>query len=404
MGLPRRAATRELGFPVSIPKGRLRGGRSTPSRRGLVGVGLAALAALTCAEPSGPATHDHASRLLIAGTEDGAIVVDLDWRGIVRRMGPTFKSHGETRLDSRNTLITVGTLESDEQVVVGMDATSGLELWRLGLGAGEARATLDGVALGASLVASHPLRPEIYLWRTVRDGVSGVAAYDFRRKRISRFYGPMVGRFRAMAVIPPAPAHPNGCLVVGADVGQPINRAFLHVACGDSFAERDSIPIDLPSRGVTQMELSADGTELLVMTDLELLKFDAATMTRKRTASRPLAAPFFMTRAGSRLVIADVGSSTVASTGIIYVLDRSLELVLVVDLRVLPYGERPLGITGAEESLDGRWLYIVGGVPRDGPLYGPERTHVVVIEKATGQVADVVRLRTFGGGMPYLVQ
>jgi hypothetical protein len=31
-------------------------------------------------------------RVLIAGTEDGAIVVDLDWRGIIRRSGPRFVS------------------------------------------------------------------------------------------------------------------------------------------------------------------------------------------------------------------------------------------------------------------------------------------------------------------------
>jgi len=93
----------------------------------------------------------------------------------------------------------------------------------------------------------------------------------------------------------------------------------------------------------------------------------------------------------------------VASTGIIYVLDANLELSSIIDLRVLPFGERPLGIMGAEESRDGKWLYIVGGVPRDGPLYGPEPTHILVIDKATGLVADTINLDTFGGGRPVLV-
>jgi hypothetical protein len=79
------------------------------------------------------------------------------------------------------------------------------------------------------------------------------------------------------------------------------------------------------------------------------------------------------------------------------VLDPTLELSSIIDLRGLPAEERPLGILGAEESRDGRWLYIVGGVPRDGPLYGPQRTHILVIEKATGNVADVVVLDTYGG-------
>jgi hypothetical protein len=191
---------------------------------------------------------------------------------------------------------------------------------------------------------------------------------------------------------------------MGLDAG-PFNnaRAFLHVVCGTSYEERDSVSIDLPSRFIVQMETSADGRDLLIMTDLELLKLDAATMQVKLKASRPMAAPFFVSRATGRLIIADVGSTVVASTGIIYLLDADLELSSIIDLRVLPFEERPLGILGAEESRDGRWLYIVGGVRRDGPLYGPEKTHVLVIDKATGLVVDTVNLDTFGGGRPILV-
>jgi hypothetical protein len=188
------------------------------------------------------------------------------------------------------------------------------------------------------------------------------------------------------------------------DPGPALNlRAALHVACGTEYAERDSISIALPSRQVLQMETTADGKELLVMTDLELLKFDALTMQLKVKAARPMVAPFFLSRATGRLIIPDVGSSVVASTGIIYLLDANLELSSIIDLRVLPFGERPLGILGAEESRDGKWLYIVGGVPRDGPLYGPEQTHVLVIDKATGTVVDTVNLDTFGGGRAVLV-
>jgi hypothetical protein len=116
-----------------------------------------------------------------------------------------------------------------------------------------------------------------------------------------------------------------------------------------------------------------------------------------------MSAPFFLSRATGSLIIPDVGSLVVASTGIIYVLDASLELSSIIDLRVLPFGERPLGIRGAEESRDGRWLYIVGGVARDGPLYGPEKTHILVIEKSTGMVVDNVSLETYGGSRPILI-
>jgi hypothetical protein len=288
--------------------------------------------------------------------------------------------------------------------MAGLHVESGLERWRTAIGQGTAPAIVDGVELGASIIAANPSRPEVFLWRAFQNGVRGVAGFDYARQRITRFLGPVSSRFRTMTATPATATHPEGCLVLAIDAGPPGNgRAFLHRTCGSSYAERDSVLLDLPSRIVLQMETIAGGTELLVMTNLELIKLDAVTLAVKTRADRPLAAPFFVASATGRVIIPDVGSDVVASSGLIYLLDAGLELSSIIDLRILPFGERPLGIIGAEESADGRWLYIVGGVPPDGPLYGPEETHIVVIEKSTGQVADDVRLSTFGGGRPILV-
>jgi hypothetical protein len=360
---------------------------------------------LSCAEPSGPSTHAHPQRVLIAGTEDGAIVVDLDWRGIIRRSGPRLTTQGPSVLDGRGGLITVGELEGGATVMVGLHVESGLELWRTAIGQGANPIVVDGVALGATMISANPSRPEVFLSRSVQNGVAGVVGFDYSRRRVTRFIGPVGNRFRAMAVVPATVSHPDGCLVMALDAGPDFNtRAFLHVVCGAAYEERDSVSIALPSRRVLQMELSADGKDLLVMTNLELLKLDAATLEVKLRADRPLFfAPFFVSRATGRLIIPDVGSNFLASTGIIYLLDANLELSSIIDLRALPLGERPLGILGAEESADGRWLYVVGGVARAGPLYGPERTHILVIDKATGAVVDNVNLDTYGGGKIALV-
>jgi hypothetical protein len=366
---------------------------------------FAAIAILVaCADPSGPSTHLHPQRVLIAGTEDGAIVVDLDWRGIIRRSGPRLVSQGPSVLNGRGALLTVGRIPGDATVMAGVDVESGLELWRTTIAQGTVPQNVDGVDLGATMIAANPSRPEVFLWRAVQSGVQGIAGYDYDRRRITRFIGPVGNRLRAVSATPASAQHPEGCVVLALDAGPSLDtRAFLHVVCGTSYVERDSIPIALPSRIVGQMELSPDGMELIVMTDLELIKFDASTFAVKLVATRPLIAPFFLARGTGHLIIPDVGSSVVASTGIIYLLDENLELRSIIDLRVLPFGERPLGILGAEESRDGRWLYIIGGVPRDGPLYGPEQTHVLVIEKATGLVVDTVNLGTFGGARAVLV-
>src|SRR5688572_956403 len=369
---------------------------------------IATVVLLGCADPSGPTTHVHSHRVLIAGTEDGAIVVDLDWRGIIRRSGPRFITQGPSALNGRGALITVGPIQGDATVMAGLDIDTGLELWRTSISQGTTPAVVDGVALGASMIAANPSKSEVFLSRSTQNGVGGIAGYDYERKKITRFIGPVGPRFRAMAATQATTARPAGCLVMALDAdtdpGPGVNiRASFHVVCGTDYADRDSIPIALPSRQVLQMETTADGKDLIVMTDLELLKLDSETFQVELRATRPLVAPFFSSRATGRLIIPDVGSSVVASTGIIYLLDENLELSSIIDLRVLPFSERPLGIMGAEESRDGKWLYIIGGVPRDGPLYGPEPTHILVIDKATGLVTDTIFLDTFGGGRVLLV-
>lgn len=372
--------------------------------RHLLPIMVAVLPFLACAEPSGPETRQHSQRLLIAGTEDGAIVVDLDWRGIIRRTGPRFISQGPAAENQRGLLLTVGRLEGDQLVMAGLDVESGIELWRTAMARGTTPTSVDGVQLGATMISANPSRPEVFLWRATQGGVGGIAGFDYQRQRITRFIGPVGNRFRAMVVTPSTPAAPEGCLILALDTNVGGNtRAFLHRVCGSSYATRDSIPIPLPSRTVAQMETTADGKHVIVMTNLELLKFDAGTLELRTRADRPLAAPFFISGATGRILIPDVGSDIVSSSGIIYILDAGLELASIVDLRVLPFGERPLGIIGAEESPDRRWLYIVGGIPPDGALYGPEKTHIVVVNQATGEVADVVRLDTYGGGKPILV-
>ena len=362
---------------------------------------IACLALAGCAEASGPATNDHAQRVLIAGTEEGAIVVDFDWRGIIRRTGPRFVSHGPTVLNGRGEIITVGRMPDSATIMAGLDVETGLELWRTAITQGTTPVLKDGIELGAAMISANPSKPEVFMYRAAQNGVNGIVGYNYDSRRVTRFIGPVGNRFRAMTSTPATFAHPEGCLVMGLDAdtdpGPGINvRAFLHVVCGTTYAQRDSVSIDLPSRSILQMEMAGDGRTLIVMTDLELLKLDAATMQVRLRASRPMSAPFFLSRTTGRVIVPDVGSSVVASTGLIYILDAQLELASVIDLRVMPFNERPLGILGAEESRDGRWLYVVGGVPRDGPLYGPERTHVLVIDKTTGLVVDRVHLGTFG--------
>src|SRR5262245_56599958 len=120
---------------------------------------LAALA-LACADPSGPSTHEHQHRMLIAGTEEGTVVVDLDWRGVIRRTGPRFISQGPTALRGLREIVTSGRVAGDSTVVAGLDVETGVELWRMTAARGNTPVVVDGVELGAIMLTANPSRPE----------------------------------------------------------------------------------------------------------------------------------------------------------------------------------------------------------------------------------------------------
>ena len=160
--------------------------------------------ALACADPSGPSTNEHLQRLVIAGTEDGTVVVDLDWRGIVRRTGPRFISQGPTAIRGQREIVTSGRVLGDSTVVAGLDIETGVELWRMTAARGTAPAVVDGIELGTLMITANPVRPEIFLWRSRQDGVNGIAGYDYSTRRVTRFFGPVSPRFRTMAALPPS--------------------------------------------------------------------------------------------------------------------------------------------------------------------------------------------------------
>ena len=123
--------------------------------------------------------------MIIAGTEAGTVVVDLDWRGIVRRTGPRFIAQGPTALRGQREIVTSGRMAGDSTVVAGLDVETGVELWRMTAARGNAPVVVDGVELGAIMITANPSKPEVFLWRSRQDGVTGIAGYDYSARRVS---------------------------------------------------------------------------------------------------------------------------------------------------------------------------------------------------------------------------
>lgn len=369
---------------------------------------LLACAALACHEGTAPPVRVHEHRLLIPGSEEAAgVVVNLDLGTIEQRLGPgKFVEQGPSVLTRDGAqLITIGRLPNDEWILVGIQVATGRELWHQTIALGNQPSPVDGVRLGTTAMVLHPQRTEVLIWRSVRNSLPGVAVFDYRARRVTGFIAAGTDRVRSLAAVPANAAHPAACAVMAADSGGGLaTRAFLLFACGNDYTERDTVAIAFPTQTVGQMQAVNGGRTLVLATNAEMLTVDAESRLVQRRAARPLPSPFVASETDGRLFIPDGGSSTVSSSGIIYVLDPGLELAGIFDLRTLPRADRPLGVHGGAVSHDGRWLYLVGGVGRAGAGYGPEETRIFIIELATGAMEQVIGLGIYGGAPPFLVR
>jgi hypothetical protein len=339
--------------------------------------------------------------LVVPGTElAAALVVDLERQAVVRRIGPPLAQAGSVGMHGEDTLIAVGQLTSGEWMLLGLDLRRGSEAWRVRVG--DPSATVDGVMLGREVLAVDPLQSLVYLWQSLREGAPGIAAYDYRLGRIIAFYGPVAVRVRAMTVVPGT----QNCLVIAGDAGAGASaRSVLYFVCGGkSFSERDSLVFRAPSTLMEDLQWLPGGDLVLASSNGELLRVAVSSRTVVARVPRPISGLVVVSPFDGRIFVADRGSSTTASSGVIAVLSPALELSAIIDLHVLASDLRPLGLYGGVVGGGGDLLYLVGGVPRTGPLYGPQQTHVLVLDLATGRAADVIRLGTFGGGQPFLLR
>lgn len=400
--LVRRAA--ELNAGAGIPRLEVGLRNRRPSRHAARwSLCLTILAA--CAEPSALVPLDHSRRLLLPGTEAAAaIVVDVNRRAVVRRIGPPLSGQLPLFLASSGEIVTGGRVSANETILLGLDPATGAERWRLPMSRGGVPVRYNGVALATTALAQHPTRPLLYMARSDRNGELGIAELDFHAGAVTTFFGPTQARIRALHRSLPDARDPEGCLVVGADGGAgSFRRAFLWFVCGHSLDQRDSVALPGTFTQITQIVPGAGAPRIVVATTTEFFLVDVTSRRVLSRSQRPQNGPLVRLADGS-FVLYDPGSDVTTTSGLVYRLDPALELQGILDLHVLAREQRPLGYTGGAVSLEGRWLYLVGGVPRDGASYGPEAARLMVVDLTAGEIRDLFALGTVGGGAPLLIR
>lgn len=367
-----------------------------------------------CADPASPPVTVHANRLLIPGTEDAlGVLVDVDAMAVVSHIGQPFVTPGPAVVADGRLLLALGMPSQGSWVLRAFDIPTGHSQWDYPIVSAGAPVAHDGVELGTDAMALDAARHRLYFWPSRRDGVQGIAAFDYDRRQVADF-APMPDlQGGGIAFVPAYSDLPHGSVAAyGAVVASGRRHAVVYFLDGNPLTVWDSISVPTPVNGtgfvpsstrrVVALQPNLGGREILVATPYDIIRFDVTTLAQKTSITRGNEGGLVISPVDGRVFIADPGSDALASTGLILVYDRMLELSEIIDLHSLPPAERPLGILGATVSADGRWLYLVTGVARNGPLYGPDFTRLYVVNVTTGE-ASILPLATLGGKSPILV-
>lgn len=322
---------------------------------------------------------------------------------------------GVLSADSRTLFLNIGNsgFRSD---LVAINARSGNALWSLTLATAGQPRILDGVGLlTGEVMAVAGDDSLLYLWRSVKDSVVGIAALNLKTQRPVAFSGPWNVAAGGIQPTTQRCNAPRAVLILVADrqnaSGGPRRDEAVYILDAQTLAPLDSIaPPALgpsPAEDVWQALPSADRRTLYVATSTRIVRYDVCS--RSILASTPrramgLLAVVAAAAADTTLILTDVGVWPDApGSGLIYVFGQNLDLRDSIDVST-PIGGVPKSpsatVTGsAVGGFDGRTVYVRAGSDEVGPLYPPQRARLLIVDLVNRRLVRAVDLTGFGLGL-----
>ena len=299
--------------------------------------------------------------------------------------------------------------------LAAIDARSGNALWSLTLATAGQPRILDGVGLlTGEVMAVAGDDSLLYLWRSIKDSVVGIAALNLKTQRPVAFSGPWNVAAGGIQPTTQRCNAPRAVLIVvagrGNTSGGPRRDEAVYTLDAQTLAPLDSISLPAlgasPADEVWQAIPSADGRTLYVATSTRIVRYDACS--RSILASTPRLATGMLAlvaaAADTTLILTDVGVwPDTPGSGLIYLFGRNLDLRDSIDVST-PIGGVPKSpsatVTGsAVGGLDGRTVYVRAGSDDVGPLFPPQRARLLIVDFVNRRLVRAIDLTGFGLGL-----
>ena len=326
---------------------------------------------------------------------------------------------GALAADSKTLYLSMRT-SSVRSDLVAINARTGSALWSQTLATNGQATIVDGIGLitGEAMAASGD-NSLLYLWRSVKDSVIGIAALDAQSRRPVAFSGPW--NVAAGGVLPMTQNcnSPKAILVVVASRqnrsgGPRVGEAVY------SLDARTLTPLDsvlpsalgaLPGEDIWQALPGADGRTLYIATSSRIVRYDVCSRMIRSSTLRVGTGMLAVVSAATdtTLVLTDVGAwPDSPGSGMLHLFDRNLSLVDSIDVST-PNGGVPRSptaiVTGAAVAgADGRTVYVRAGSDEVGPMYPPQPARLIIVDVVSRRLVRSVRLTGFSLGLVFAPQ
>ncbi len=187
--------------------------------------------------------------------------------------------------------------------LVAIDARSGSALWSLSLGTAGQPRILDGVGLlTGEVMAAAGDDSLLYLWRSIKDSVVGIAALNLKTQRPVAFSGPWNVAAGGIQPTTQRCNAPRAVLMVvagrGNTSGGPRRDEAVYTLDAQTLAPLDSISLPelgaSPAEDVWQALPSADGRTLYVATSTRIVsgEFERGMVVTHAQTGKPFATKY----------------------------------------------------------------------------------------------------------------
>lgn len=369
---------------------------------------MLASAFISCSNGTAPQFESVSTLVYIAGSRIRAIDLDSGETPWVIPLDGTVEG-AVVGAEPHHLLVTVEDSSSGRELV-SIDLCRRLVDKRLAMFGAGGPNEINGIGLSTGeVMAVHSLANRLYLWRSWKGDVQGVASVDLRELAPTAFSGPW--NVAAGGIVLFWPGTMNETLGVIASRDQNGGRSGSKVYFLDptSLKVRDSIDSsDLGEQGeVWSVDTLADGRTILVGGADWLVTYDTDLRQTVRSVARPASGSVHLSPDHNTVVLTDAGGIDFLGSGLLHLFDPQLSLIGTVDVSTplggLPNGPTATATRGVAFAPDGRTAYVVSGTPEIGPLYPTQASRIIAVDLQTRTVIRVYELGGYELGMPFLL-